>query len=143
MDDDGKCNEYQQECDDFEHILYDCPTSLYIWDVTIKHINNIYKTDLKPSLDNIIIPNSEILKDKILEEREKEEITTIICQTLSELHWRLYKGKTRPEVSKLTPETRRNSPVAKLGQYESSEITNRLTDKQKLCNNFKPVYKNS
>ena len=51
--------------------------------------------------------------------------------------------KTRPEVSKLTPETRRNSPVAKLGPSESSEVTNRLTDKQKLCNNFKPLIKMS
>ena len=51
--------------------------------------------------------------------------------------------KTGPEVSKLTPETRRKSPVAKLSPSESSEVTNRLTDKQKRCNNFKPVYKNS
>ena len=28
-----------------------------------------------------------------MEEREKEEITTLICQTLSELHSRLYKGE--------------------------------------------------
>ena len=91
--DNGKCNECQQEYVEFEHILYDCPTSLYIWDVTIKHINNIYKTDLIPSLDNIIIPNTEILKDKKLEEREKEEITKIIWQTLSELHSMLYKGE--------------------------------------------------
>ena len=38
----------------------------------------------------------------------------------------------RPEVSKLTPETMRNSPVAKLGPSKSSEVTNRLKDKQKL-----------
>ena len=73
MDDNSKCNECQQEYDEFEHILYDCPTSLYIWDVTIKHINNIYKTDLIPSLDNIIIPNTEILKDKKLKKGKRKK----------------------------------------------------------------------
>ena len=62
LDEKGNCIECQQEYNDFEHILYDCPTSLYIWDVTIKHINSTYKTDLIPSLDNIIIPNTEIKK---------------------------------------------------------------------------------
>ena len=52
-------------------------------------------------------------------------------------------NKTRPEVSKLTPGTRKKLLVAKLGLSESSEVTNRKTDKQKLFNNFKPVYKNS
>ena len=37
-------------------------------------------------------PKHKTLKDKKLEEREKEEITTLISQTLSELHSRLYKG---------------------------------------------------
>ena len=49
---------------------------------------------------------------------------------------------TRPEVSKLTPENKRNSQVTKLSPAESSEATNRLRDIQKLFNNFKPVYKN-
>ena len=49
---------------------------------------------------------------------------------------------TRPEVSKLTPENKRNSQVTKLSPAESSEATNRLIDIQKLCNDFKPVYKN-
>ena len=47
--------------------------------------------------------------------------------------------KIRPEVSKLTPESKRNSQVSKLSPAESSEATNRLTDIQKL---YKPVYKN-
>ena len=46
---------------------------------------------------------------------------------------------TRPEVSKLTPENKRNSQVTKLSPAESSEATNRLTD---ISENFKPVYKN-
>ena len=107
MDDKRKCNECQQEYDEFEHILYDCPTSLYIWDVTIQHINNIYNTDIIPSLENIIIPNTETLKVKELKEREKEEITTLIFQTLSELHSRLYKGETRPEVSEADPQRKK------------------------------------
>ena len=45
---------------------------------------------------------------------------------------------TRPEVSKLTPENKRNSQVTKLSPAESSEATNRLTD---ISENFKPVYK--
>ena len=93
IDDNGKCNECQKEYDEFEHILYDCPISLYIWNVTLNHINNIYEINITPSLVNIIIPNTETLKDKKLEEREKEEITTLISQTLSELHSRLYKGE--------------------------------------------------
>ena len=45
---------------------------------------------------------------------------------------------TRPEVSKLTPENKRNSQVTKLSPAESSEATNRLTD---ISENFKPVNK--
>ena len=45
---------------------------------------------------------------------------------------------TRPEVSKLTPETERNSQVTKLSPTESSEATNRLTD---ISENYKSVYK--
>ena len=37
-------------------------------------------------------------------------------------------NKTRPDVSKLTPEKKRNSQVTKLGPAESSEATHRLTD---------------
>ena len=48
---------------------------------------------------------------------------------------------TRPEVSKLAPENKRNSQVTKLILAELSEAKNRLTDIKKLCNNFKPVYK--
>ena len=51
-------------------------------------------------------------------------------------------GITRQEVSKLTPENKRNSQSTRLSPAESCEATNRLIDIQKLCKNFKPVYKN-
>ena len=42
----------------------------------------------------------------------------------------------------MTPENNIYSEVTKLSPAESNKATNRLTDIQKLFNNFKPVYKN-
>ena len=47
--------------------------------------------------------------------------------------------RTRPEVSKLTPENKRNSQVTKLSPAKSSESTHRLID---ISEKFKQVYEN-
>ena len=44
---------------------------------------------------------------------------------------------------KVDPRKQRYSQATKLGPDESGEARNRMMDIQKLCNNLKPVYKNS
>ena len=92
-----------------------------------KKLNDLEAAKEKVDQDLISIDVNNDLKTNL--EDEFEDMLRVVKET-------------RPEVSKLTPENKRNSQVTKLSPTESGCETNRLADIQKHCNIFKQVYKN-
>ena len=132
------CKECGEKISDYEHILFACPTSRYIWELTRSHINATYDTKIDNNVINFLLPNMEKFTKNISNESHKKEIDTLIAVTISSNHNRFH------EKNRLLTEHSDNEILKIVNNNIKTLIMNYQSTKLNLINhiNFPKLEKN-
>ena len=84
------CKECKEKIEDWEHILYSCPISKQILEVTCLHLNNTFNISLPENITKYFLPLSDVLDNTNINDEEKMDAATLIALTISNNHARYF-----------------------------------------------------
>ena len=84
------CKECKENIEDWEHILYSCPISEQILEVTHLHLYNTFNISLPENITKYFLPLSDVLDNKNINEEEKLDAATLLALTISNNHARYF-----------------------------------------------------
>merc|ERR1712081_44618 len=92
------CKQCKEKIEDWEHILFTCPISKQIIEVTRLHLNNTLNPNLPENITNYFLAATDMIETKKINEDDKIDVATLLALTISTNHTRYFNDEEKSKI---------------------------------------------